>query len=90
MNGAEETDGSVKHTIKGYIDAEVSRADGAYDSKGSASGVKATIDAYTVNGKAISSNPVLIASDIALTGYTKPDEAGAVAAGDNIMQAIGN
>lgn len=89
LNGAEETDGSVKHTIKGYIDAEVLRADGAYDSKGSASDVKATIDAYTINGKAISSNPALIASDIALTGYTKPEEAGAVTAEDNIMQAIG-
>ena len=89
LNGEEGTEGSVKYTIKGYIDAEVSRADGAYDSKGSASAVKDAVDAYTVNGKSISSNPTLIASDIALTGYVKPEEAGAVAAGDNIMQAIG-
>ena len=70
LNGEEQTDGSVKHTIKGYIDAEVERADGAYDTKGSASGVKAAVDAYTVNGVAISTNPVLDADDILMTGYS--------------------
>lgn len=89
LNGEEGTEGSVKFTIKGYIDAEVERANGAYDAIGSASSVKDAVDAYTVNGKAISSNPTLIASDIKLDGYTKPEEGGAVVAGDNIMQAIG-
>lgn len=70
LNGEETVDGSVKHTIKGYIDAEVERADGAYDAKGSASGVKSAVDAYTVNGVAISTNPVLNGSNISLTGYS--------------------
>lgn len=48
---------------------------------------KATVDAYTVNAKAISSNPVLSGADIALTGYSTV-EGGAVAATDTINQAI--
>lgn len=48
---------------------------------------KATVDAYTVNAKAISSNPVLSGADIALTGYSTV-EGGAVAAADTINQAI--
>lgn len=48
-----------------------------------------TVKAYTVNTKAISTNPVLNGADIALTGYTKPAAGGAVAAGDTINAAIG-
>lgn len=48
---------------------------------------KATVDAYTVNAKAISSNPVLSGADIALTGYSTV-EGGAVVATDTINQAI--
>lgn len=51
------------------------------------SAAKATVDAYTVNAKAISSNPVLSGADIALTGYSTV-EGGAVAATDTINQAI--
>lgn len=70
LNGEEASEGSVKYTIKEYIDAEVSRADGAYDTKGSASSVKDTVDAYTINGVAISTNPVLDAGDVLMTGYS--------------------
>lgn len=48
---------------------------------------KAIVDAYTVNAKAISSNPVLSGADITLTGYSTV-EGGAVAATDTINQAI--
>lgn len=48
---------------------------------------KATVDAYTVNAKAISSNPVLSGADITLTGYSTV-KGGAVAATDTINQAI--
>lgn len=48
---------------------------------------KTTVDAYTVNSKAISSNPVLSGADIALTGYSTV-EGGAVVATDTINQAI--
>lgn len=48
---------------------------------------KATVGAYTVNAKAISSNPVLSGADITLTGYSTV-EGGAVAATDTINQAI--
>lgn len=51
--------------------------------------VKTTIDAYTVNGKAIKSNPVLGGADIVLTGYTIASNASAVAAGDTVNVAIG-
>lgn len=51
---------------------------------------KATIDAYTVNSKAISTNPVLNGADIKLDGYQKPNEGTtAVAATDTVNQAIG-
>lgn len=49
--------------------------------------VKDTIDAYTVNGKAISTNPVLNGADVALTGYTAV-EGGLVAATDSVNAAI--
>lgn len=48
---------------------------------------KTTVGAYTVNSKAISSNPVLSGADIALTGYSTV-KGGAVVATDTINQAI--
>lgn len=45
------------------------------------------IKAYTVNGKAISTNPVLAGSDVKLTGYTMGDGS-AILATDSIMTAI--
>lgn len=54
-------DGIKLSGVQDAIDAAESAA------KGHADGLKSTIDAYTVNGKAISSNPVLGAGDIAYT-----------------------
>lgn len=48
---------------------------------------KSTIDAYKVNNKAISTNPVLNGADIALTGYV-PVDGGTVAATDSVNAAI--
>lgn len=69
LNGEEGTAGSVKNTVKQYIDTEISRADEAYDTKGSADSVKATVDAYKINGYAISESPTLNAGDILMTDY---------------------
>lgn len=54
---------------------------------------KTTIDAYKVNAKKISSNPVLNGADIAVTGYVDPskDESGAtasIAATDTVNAAL--
>lgn len=46
---------------------------------------KTTIDAYTINTKAISTNPVLNGADIALTGY---NYSGMVTATDTVNSAI--
>lgn len=53
---------------------------------------KATIDAYTINTKAISTNPVLNGADIALTGYTRSElanEALNIAPTDTVNVAFG-
>lgn len=52
------------------------------------SDAKAVIDAYTINNKAISSNPVIDGSDVALTGYAKGTDATAVADTDTVNAAI--
>lgn len=49
---------------------------------------KAIINAYTVNGKAISGNPVLNGSDIELTGYEAATEASAPTSADTVNAAI--
>lgn len=67
LNGSETEAGSVAKAVKDAIDAEVLRANGAYDASGAAADVKSAIDEYTVNGKKISENPVLGAADIAYT-----------------------
>lgn len=50
---------------------------------------KTTIDAYTVNTKVISTNPVLNGADIALTGYVKGSESTDITADDTINAAFG-
>lgn len=87
LNGTGTT--SVTGKINTAIAAEVSRADAAYDAKGTAAGIKTTIDAYTVNSKKISSNPVLSGADIKTTGYAIASAYTAVATGDTVNAAIG-
>ncbi|KAA6343662.1 hypothetical protein EZS27_008667 [termite gut metagenome] len=50
---------------------------------------KGITDAYTVNSKIISTNPVLAGDDIVLSGYTKATSANAVLPTDTTNQAIG-
>lgn len=53
---------------------------------------KGTIDAYTVNGKAISTNPTLTGADIKLSGYTRSESANEelnIATGDTVNIAFG-
>lgn len=50
---------------------------------------KAEAVAHTVNGKAISSNPVLNGGDVALTGYVKGDSSESVSVSDTVNEAIG-
>ena len=77
MSGVTEVDGVL--TAVDSVEVEAA---------GAAATAKAAIDAYTVNTKAISTNPVLDGSDIALTGYTKGSDATAIAATDNVNQAV--
>lgn len=49
---------------------------------------KATIDAYTVNGKAISGSPVLDGSDVKLDGYQEVATASAPTSTDTVNTAI--
>jgi hypothetical protein len=78
MSGVTEVDGKI--TAVDSVEVEAA---------GAAAAAKATIDAYTVNGKAISTNPVLGGSDVALTGYSKGADATAVSASDSVNVAIG-
>lgn len=78
MSGVTEVDGVL--TSVDSVEVE---------SAGAAAAVKSTIDAYTVNSKAISTNPVLNGSDIALTGYSKGADGTAVSASDSVNVAIG-
>ena len=53
---------------------------------------KTTIDAYTVNGKAISTNPTLTGGDITLSGYTRSELTNGklqIATGDTVNVAFG-
>lgn len=71
LNGEEGTEGSVKNTVKTYIDGL--SLDTKYASSESVTTIEgdiSTIKAYTVNGKPISENPVLSSDDILMTGYT--------------------
>ena len=59
------------------------------NANGYADGLKTTIDAYTVNGKKISENPVLNGGDVKLDGYTIAASSDSVAATDTVNVAIG-
>ena len=53
---------------------------------------KSTIDAYTVNGKAINTNPVINGAEIRLDGYTRSELTNgqlAIATGDTVNVAFG-
>ena len=78
MSGVTEVDGVI--TAVDSVEVEAA---------GAAAAAKSTIDAYTVNSKAISTNPVLNGSDIALTGYAKGADGTAVSASDSVNVAIG-
>lgn len=51
--------------------------------------LKEIIDAYTVNGYAISGSPVLNGADIKLDGYTKAITTAAIGTGDTVNVALG-
>lgn len=88
LNGAGE--GSVSKTVSDAIASEVERANAAYDSKGSANAVKTTIDQYTVNGVAISSNPTLSGNNVSLSSsYATAGTYSAPVIGDKLDVAIG-
>ena len=78
MSGVTEVDGVLTSVDSVEVEAA-----------GAAAAAKSTIDAYTVNSKAISTNPVLNGSDIALTGYAKGADGTAVSASDSVNVAIG-
>lgn len=72
-------------TLEGYFgEGDNAVADQIADA---VAGLKQTVDAYTVNGKKISENPVLDGSDIALTNYTV-NANGFIAATDTVNAAI--
>ena len=72
-------------TLEGYFgEGDYTVADQIADA---VAGLKQTVDAYTVNGKKISENPVLNGSDVALTGYTVNANS-FIAATDTVNAAI--
>lgn len=72
-------------TLEGYFgEGDNTVADQIADA---VAGLKQTVDAYTVNGKKISENPVLDGSDIALTNYAV-NANGFIAATDTVNAAI--
>lgn len=74
LNGTAETAGSVAKALA--------------DAKAYTDAEKAKIDAYTVNEKAISGNPVLDATDIKLGTYTSVDNSINITATTTIADAI--
>lgn len=72
-------------TLEGYF----GEGDGTVEDQiaDAVAGLKATVDAYTVNGKAISGNPVINGEDVALTGYSV-NANGFIAATDSVNAAI--
>ena len=72
------------------VDGELTSVDSVeVEAAGAAAAAKTTIDAYTVNAKAISTSPVLNGADIKLDGYTVASTNAAVSATDTVNQAIG-
>lgn len=87
LNGSGE--GSVSKAVSDAIASEVERANAAYDTKGSAAAVKTAVDAYTVNGVAISSNPTLSGNNVSLSSsYAVAETYSAPAIGDKLDVAI--
>lgn len=80
-----DASGETKYLTVGSDGLKLSGIDSAIST--AVGEAKTAIDAYTVNGKAINTNPTLSGADIALTGYNVPG--GAVAASDTVNQAIG-
>ena len=77
-------------SAKEYADGVAADAQSAAEQNANdyADGLKTTIDAYTVNGKAISANPVLNGGEIKLDGFAAVSQASAVVASDTINSAI--
>lgn len=84
INGAFEKIGNTKVDLTNYYTK--GEVDKAIDDDVKAA--KDAIDAYTVNGKQISTDPVLSGSDIALTGYTAVEGGVGIAAEDTINAAF--
>lgn len=81
------TDGLMSAEDKAALDALIGDGEGSVQDQIDA--VKEVIDAYTVNGEKISTNPVLNGTHIALDDYTQPGgETTAVAPTDTVNQAI--
>ena len=74
LNGTDETDGSVAKTLA--------------DAKAYTDTEKAKIDAYTVQGKAISTNPTFNATEIKLGTYTSVENSIDITANSTIADAI--
>lgn len=68
--------------------ANAAKSEAIADAEGKVNAAKATIDAYTVNGKAISANPVLNGGEIKLDGFAAVSQTSAVVASDTINSAI--
>lgn len=85
-NAKDYADG--KFQVKGNYEDAGAAADALASAKAYADGLKTTIDAYTVNGKAISTNPVLNGGEIKLDGFAAVSQASAVVASDTINSAI--
>lgn len=104
-NGAEKPDieitlpeatatnpGLMSPEDKDLLDKVLAGLDGSKTIQGLINEAKATIDAYTVNGQAISSNPILAGNDLKVSdnGYVKQSgEESAITADDTIDVAIG-
>lgn len=84
---AQAIEGEVNRatTREAELDAAIKQA--VTDNSAAIAAAKAAIDAYTVNGKKISENPILSGSDVLLTGYAGVT-GGNVAASDSVNAAI--
>lgn len=84
INGKFEKLGNTKVDLTNYYTKE--EVDGAIDAD--VATLKQTVDAYTVNGKQISTDPVLSGADIVLAGYTAVEGGVGIAAEDSINAAF--
>ena len=86
VNGKEISIDTTTTATKAYVDSGDSAT--LTSAKTHANDLKTTIDAYTVNGKKISSNPVLGDTDIKMSTVTAPSSYEAPASGDTVNVAI--